>query len=227
MKKRRCVVLLSGGQDSTTCAYVARMLFDELHAVSVRYGQRHAAELGAASVIARALGATHEVLSAPALSDIGGSALVSGGEIAPRGGHVDAAMPEGLPTTFVPGRNLWFLAMAASVAVREGARDIMTGTCETDYSGYPDCRESFIRATEQAINEAMPTSSGPIRVHTPLMHLDKAATVRLARRLPGCWEALAHTVTCYEGRRPGCGRCPACLLRARGFDEAGEVDPAS
>lgn len=99
--------------------------------------------------------------------------------------------------------------------------------CVKDFSGYPDCRESFIRASEQAIAEGMPSSALPIRIHTPLMHMDKAATVRLARRIPGCWEALALTVTCYEGQRPGCAACPACLLRARGFDLADEVDPAS
>lgn len=227
MKTRRCVVLLSGGQDSTTCAYIARMLFDEVHAISIHYGQRHASELEAAERTARAIDATFELLTAPALAAIGGSALVdAGAPLCSSGGIPDVGAPNGLPTSFVPGRNLWFLAMAASVAVREGAHDIFTGTCQTDYSGYPDCREEFIRAAELAIAQAMPSSAGPLRLHTPLMHIDKAATVRLARRLPGCWEALAWSVTCYEGRLPGCGACPACVLRARGFEAAGEPDPA-
>ena len=113
------------------------------------------------------------------------------------------------------------------MAVREGARDVVTGTCQTDYSGYPDCRREFVDAFEKALTLAMPSSCGPVRVHTPLMYLTKAETVRLARRLgQGCWDALALSVTCYEGQRPGCGSCPACDLRARGFAEAGEVDPA-
>jgi 7-cyano-7-deazaguanine synthase len=99
--------------------------------------------------------------------------------------------------------------------------------CQTDFSGYPDCRRSFVDALEVALTAALPSSCGPLRIATPLMWLTKAETVRLARRLPGCWDALAHTVTCYEGARPGCGVCAACVLRARGFAEAGEHDPAS
>jgi 7-cyano-7-deazaguanine synthase len=222
----KAVVLFSGGQDSTTCIFWARTLFDEVVAASVFYGQRHRAELRAAQEIAARAGVKQVVLEAPALGALGGSALVdSTSRIEAGGGHADAAMPSGLPTSFVPGRNALFLALAAAVAVREGCRDVVTGTCQTDYSGYPDCRREFIDAQERALTLAMPSSCGPIRILTPLMHLTKAETVRLARRLPGCWEALALTVTCYEGRRPGCGFCPACALRSRGFAEAGEVDP--
>ena len=222
----KCVVLFSGGQDSTTCLYLARVLFDEVVAVSVAYGQRHAAELGAAREVAALAGVRHLALEAPAVGALGGSALVDrGSPILAGGGHADAAMPGGLPTSFVPARNALFLTLAAAVAVKEGARDVVTGTCQTDYSGYPDCRREFVDAQEQALTLALPSSCGPIRISTPLMWLSKAETVRLARRLPGCWEALALSVTCYEGRRPGCGECPACALRARGFAEAGEVDP--
>lgn len=101
--------------------------------------------------------------------------------------------------------------------------DIVTGVCETDFSGYPDCRRATMDALELALSHAV---ARPVRVVTPLMYLSKAETVRLARRLPGCWEALARSVTCYHGSRPGCGTCPACELRARGFAEAGERDPA-
>lgn len=223
----KAVVLFSGGQDSTTCLYWARVAFDEVVAVSVFYGQRHRSELEAAREIASLAGVRHRVLEVPALGALGGSALVdSTSEIAGSGGYADAAMPGGLPTSFVPGRNALFLALAAAVAVKEGTRDVVTGTCQTDYSGYPDCRREFIDAQERALTLAMPSSCGPIRVATPLMHLTKAETVRLARRLPGCWEALALSVTCYEGRRPGCGSCPACVLRARGFAEEEQSDPA-
>jgi 7-cyano-7-deazaguanine synthase len=195
-------------------------------ALSFAYGQRHAVELDAACAIAQQAGVRHHVLSLPALKDIGGSALVDDHlELRRDGGLRDTHAPGGLPTSFVPGRNLLFLSTAAALAVAEGTTDIVTGVCQTDYSGYPDCRREFVDAFELAASRAMPSSAGPIVVHTPLMSLTKAETVRLARKLPGCWEALALTVTCYRGR-PACGVCPACELRARGFADAGEIDPA-
>jgi 7-cyano-7-deazaguanine synthase len=224
----RALVLLSGGQDSTTTLYLAKTLYDEVLAVSINYGQRHRAELSAAADIAHRAGVRHMVLDAALLGALGDSALVDASRpLAASGGHPDAAMPEGLPTSFVPARNMLFLTMAVAVAVKEGIRDLVTGVCQTDYSGYPDCRRDFIDAFERTATLALPTSVGPIRVLTPLMHLTKAETVKLAHRLPGCWEALATSITCYEGKRPGCGKCPACELRARGFKEAGFVDPAN
>lgn len=221
------IVLLSGGQDSTTCLYWALSQFDEVHAVNIVYGQRHATELKAAEKIAKLAGVSYTKLDLRVLEQIGGSALVGDGELAGSGGHVDDAMPEGLPTSFVPGRNMLFLATAASFAVRKGARSIVTGVCQTDYSGYPDCREEFVKAMQDAATLAMPSSCGPIEIHTPLMRLTKAETVQMARELDGCWEALAHSVTCYNGEIPGCGTCPACELRAAGFAAAGEEDPAA
>lgn len=220
------IVLLSGGQDSTTSLFWAREQFASLRALSVFYGQKHQIELRAARDIASAAGVPHDVYNLDVLAQIGGSALVGDGELAGSGGYVDVAMPQGLPTSFVPGRNMLFLATAASYAVHHGARRIVTGVCQTDFSGYPDCRRDFIDAMENAATMAMPSSCGPIEILTPLMQLTKAETVRLARRLPGCWDALALSVTCYNGQRPGCGTCPACELRLRGFDEADEVDPA-
>lgn len=223
----RAVVVLSGGQDSTTCLFWARQRWEGLVAVSFDYGQRHRAELEAARRVAALAGAAHTVLPLEALAALGGSALVSSAPLQGEGGFGDAEAPAGLPTSFVPGRNLVFLALAGALAVREGARDVVLGVCQADYSGYPDCRESFVRAAEEAINQAMPSSCGPLAVHAPLLHLTKAEAVLLARGLPGCWEALAETVTCYEGKRPGCGACPACGLRRKGFAEAGLEDPAS
>lgn len=224
----KAVVVLSGGQDSTTCLYLAKRIGFDLHALSFAYGQRHRAELAAAREIAMKAGASWKVLDLRVLAELGDSALVDATKpIAGNGGRVDAEMPNGLPTSFVPGRNALFLTAAAAYAVKLGARDIYTGVCQTDYSGYPDCRDEFVKALERAVTLAMPSSSGPLRIHTPLMYMTKAESVKLAKGLPGCWEALALSLTCYEGLRPGCGQCPACVLRAEGFAEAGERDPAA
>lgn len=224
----KAVVLLSGGQDSTTSLYWAKTMFDKVFAISVYYGQRHKAELEAAGQVATLANVPREVLNLEVLGQLSDSDLVkTGTEIRAVGGRGDAQMPEGLPTSFVPGRNLLFLTAAAAYAVKAGVRDIVTGVCQADYSGYPDCRREFIDSFERTVSLAMPSSAGPMRVHTPLMNLSKAESVHLARRLPGCWDGLAKSITCYEGQRPGCGKCPACELRAKGFAEAGEPDPAS
>lgn len=224
----KALVLLSGGQDSVTSLFWAKQFYDEVLAVSINYGQRHKSELVAAGRVVEVARVKHRILDLPALALIGGSALVDASqEIKASGGLVDAQMPNGLPTSFVPGRNLLFLATAAAVAVKEGIKDIVTGVCQTDYSGYPDCRRDFIDAMEKAVTLAMPSSSGPIRIMTPLMYLTKAETVKLAWRLgEDCWEALGYSITCYQGERPGCKVCPACEMRARGFVEAGHLDPA-
>lgn len=227
----RATVVLSGGQDSATCLYLARTLYDEVRAVSFRYGQRHATELDAAREIAALCGVEHRVLDVDALAQLKGGALTDHAQaVAAVGGF------GGLPSTFVPMRNLVFLTLAAAwgvqVAQYDGALtprpvDIVTGVCETDFSGYPDCRGDFLVALEPALMLAMPESARPLRLHAPLLSMTKADEVRLARDLPGCWDALALTVTCYRGERPGCGSCPACRLRARGFAEAGYTDPAA
>lgn len=223
----KAIALLSGGQDSTTCLYWAKQNYDEVHAVSVFYGQRHRAELQAAADIAATARVKHTVLEAPVLGGLADSALVDESKpLLGEGGRPDVAMPQGLPTSFVPGRNILFLTLAAAVAVKEGAHDVVTGVCQTDYSGYPDCRREFVDAMEKALNLGMPSSSH-VRLLTPLMWLTKAETVRLAQRLgPECWGALGKSITCYLGQRPGCGKCPACDLRAKGFAEAGATDPS-
>jgi 7-cyano-7-deazaguanine synthase len=222
------LVLLSGGQDSATCLYWALERFGTVHALTLHYGQRHAIEIDAAREIGKAA-ASHLVLDVPSLRTISDSALITpGAAILADGGLADAEAPNGLPTSFVPGRNMVFLALAAAYAVKLGASTIVTGVCQTDYSGYPDCRAEFIEAMARAATLAMPSSSGPIKIATPLMHMTKAETVQLARSLgPACWEALGKSVTCYEGQRPACGACPACGLRAAGFTEADEKDPAN
>jgi 7-cyano-7-deazaguanine synthase len=215
----RAVVLFSGGQDSTTCLWWARSRYDEVRAISIDYGQRHRSELVAAKRIAALAGVPHEVLRVPALKQLGGNALVDGTRAVEATSGIG-----GLPSTFVPMRNVVFLTLAAARAVQWGASDVVCGACETDFSGYHDCRRSTLDAVEVALSLAV---DGRVRVVTPLMAMTKAATVRLAGAMPGCWEALALSVTCYHGRRPGCGGCPACVLRARGFAEADEIDPAT
>ncbi len=228
---KRAVVLLSGGQDSTTCLFWVKQSVEEIYALTLHYGQRHDIEIIAARAVADKAGVKeHKVIDLRFMQELVSSALLrsDGGEFDPieaEGGIPDTEMPQGLPTSFVPGRNMLFLAAAASYAVNVNANTIVTGVCQTDYSGYPDCRQSFITAMGKAIDAAMPTSKLPITIVTPLMNLSKAQSVKMARKIPGCWDALAHTVTCYRGQRPGCGECPACVLRARGFTEAGEEDP--
>lgn len=204
------LVLLSGGQDSTTCLYWAKVNFDEVEAISFDYGQRHAIELEAGAEIAAQAEVPRLVVEVPSFAQTSNTCLVGSEEV-----NDDGA--------FLPGRNLVFLGIAAGVAYERGVADLVTGICQTDYSGYPDCREEFRAAMEQAASLAV---DAPIRIHAPLMWQSKAETVRMGRRLPGCWEALAMSVTCYHGQRPGCGECPACKLRARGFAEADEEDPA-
>lgn len=227
-ERTAAVVLLSGGQDSATCLAWAKECGWELHAISFFYGQRHQAELDAARRIAEKAGVVSHVNLALPLDDEAlrsSSALTGDLPVAGSGGYGDTEAPEGLPTSFVPGRNLLFLGFAAARAVAVGARDIITGVCQTDYSGYPDCRADFVGAMKVAINRAMPSSCGPIEIHAPLMYRTKAETVQFAVEL-GAMDLIAETVTCYHGKRPGCGTCPACVLRARGFEEAGVADPA-
>jgi len=217
MTSRAAVVVLSGGQDSTTCLYWAMQRFgpENVRALSFDYGQRHRIELECASAVAALAGVPHTVLPIDTFAALGGNALTAGD--IPVGD-----MPKsGLPNTFVPGRNLIFITFAAAYACRYDINDIVTGVAQTDYSGYPDCRDETLRALERAVSLGMERD---FTVHTPLMFLSKKETVELAIRL-GALEAMALTHTCYEGRRPPCGTCPACRLRAKGFAEAGVRDP--
>jgi 7-cyano-7-deazaguanine synthase len=223
---RRALVLFSGGQDSTTCLAWALDAFDSVETVGFSYGQRHAAELEARPRILNKIREgfaqwsaklkDDHLLHLDILSEIGGSALTD---------DVAIAMTEsGLPTTFVPGRNLMFLTAAAGLGYRRGIADLVGGMCETDFSGYPDCRDATLKAMGLALELGL---ARDLTIHTPLMFIDKAATWRLAERLGG--ETLLDiiredTVTCYRGDLTqrhdwgyGCGDCPACALRASGY----------
>ena len=215
MEKKKALVVLSGGQDSTTCLYWALQRYDSVTSITFDYGQRHRIELDAARKVAGVAGVEHAVLPIDTFAVLGGNAL-TGDEV------VDTVATEGqLPNTFVPGRNLIFLTFAAAYAYQRGIRDLVAGVCQTDYSGYPDCRQNTVEALQVAINLGMETQ---IRIHTPLMWMTKAETVHLAREV-GALEALSWSHTCYNGEVPPCGNCPACELRAKGFVEAGINDP--
>ncbi len=220
------LVLFSGGQDSTVCLAWALNRFARVETLGFDYGQRHRAELDVRPVIrerfrtlwkewSRRLGDDH-VVRLDALSAISETALTREVEI--------EVGRNGLPTTFVPGRNLVFLAFAGALAYRRGARHLVAGMCETDFSGYPDCRDDTIKAMQLALNLGM---EGRFVIHTPLMWIDKAATFALAYELAGQTFVdllVEDTHTCYLGVRSqrhdwgyGCGKCPACRLRAEGF----------
>jgi 7-cyano-7-deazaguanine synthase len=226
MNANGALVLFSGGQDSTTCLAWALARFKRVETVGFDYGQRHGAELEARERViatiragfsgwAERLGDDH-VLSLDVLKQIGGTALTDATKI-----EMGA---DGLPTTFVPGRNVMFLTAAAALGYRRGIADLVGGMCETDFSGYPDCRDKTVAAVAEALTLAL---ARRVTIHTPLMWIDKAATWSLAEDLGG--SALVdlireETVTCYEGDRThrrdwgyGCGVCPACDLRAKGY----------
>lgn len=215
---QKAVVVFSGGQDSTTCLAWARGMFGDVKALSFDYGQRHkAAELGAASAIALKAGVPWSVANLAAFGELSPSALTRGDiPVTADGGLA------GLPSTFTPGRNLVFLTVAASYAIGAGYHNLVTGVCQTDFSGYPDCRRETIDALEQAIR--LGTAVPDFKIHTPLMHLTKAETVRLAADL-NALDLIALSHTCYLGEHPACGTCPACQLRLKGFAEAGIIDP--
>lgn len=213
------LVILSGGQDSTTCLYwaLARFGRGNVTALTFDYGQRHRIELDCAAKVAALAGVPQTVLPINTFAALGGNALIDNA-VAVQSGLNPATH---LPNTFVPGRNLIFITFAAAYAYPRGIQHLVGGMAQTDYSGYPDCRETTLKALEQAIRLGMEFE---FTLHTPLMFKSKKETVELARDL-GALEALAYTHTCYQGRQPHCGECPACILRAKGFTEAGIPDP--
>jgi 7-cyano-7-deazaguanine synthase len=218
----RAVVLLSGGLDSYTAAAIAKSQGFALHALTVRYGQRHAREVDAARNVAAALGVEAHLVLDLDLRGIGGSALTSD---TPVPLDRDLSAPD-IPSTYVPARNTIFLSLALGWAEVLDARDLVIGVNALDYSGYPDCRPEFIRAFESLA--ALATRAGVegarFRVHTPLLTLTKAGIIRRGLEL-GLDYRLTHS--CYDPAPDGtpCGRCDSCVLRARGFAEAGAPDP--
>ena len=227
------MVLFSGGQDSSTCLAWALERFEQVETVGFDYGQRHRVEMDCRLPLLnkmrmakddwnRKLGEDY-VLDLGLLGEISDTALTKSVEI--------KISEQGLPNTFVPGRNLLFLTLSAALAYRRGIKHLVTGVCETDYSGYPDCRDDTIKAMQLALNLGM---EARFVLHTPLMWIDKAETWKMAEDIGGddLVELMKeHTHTCYQGDRAnrhewgyGCGECPACQLRTEGFNKYKDMD---
>ena len=208
------IVLLSGGQDSATCLAIATKKYKNIHCLSFDYGQRHKIEIESAKKLAELANASFQLIDVRFMAELSNSAMIHSNEqITEKEGE--------LPSTFVPGRNALFLTLAAMVAHQLNSKIIFTGVCQTDFSGYPDCRDVFIQSQMKTLNLAMDTD---IEIVTPLMHLTKAETVLKMQEL-GHLDWYKSTHTCYEGAQPACGTCPACKLRLKGFAEAGVNDP--
>ena len=221
--EKKAVVLLSGGMDSATAMAVARSNGHELYALSFDYGQRHRSELSCARKLAKFFKATdHKVLKIE-LGKLGGSALTDKRiDVPDADGGWSGGKP--IPATYVPARNLVMLSFAAAYAETVGALAIFIGANAIDYSGYPDCRPEFLRAFEEAarLGTKCGVSGRPLRIEAPLLHLSKAQIVRLGASLLVPFEM---TWSCYRGGKRPCGKCDSCVLRAKGFAEAGIADP--
>lgn len=210
LKNEKAVVVFSGGQDSTTCLFYAKEHFKEVELVTFQYGQRHDLEIKVAEDIAKEQGLKHHILDMSLLSQLSPNALTD---------HTMQIENDenDIPNTFVPARNLLFLSFAGALAYQIGAKHIITGVCETDFSGYPDCRDSFIKSMNLSLNLSMDKD---FVIHTPLMWLNKKETWALSDQLGALDYVRKKTLTCYNGvMSDGCGECPACKLRKQGLDQ--------
>ncbi len=218
-KMEKALVVLSGGQDSTTCLYWAIDKFghENIDTITFDYGQRHSIELESAVKVAEVAHVPNIIVPINTFGFLGGNSLADS-DI-----EVKNELDENtnLPNTFVPGRNLIFMTFAAAYAYQKGIKHLVTGVAQTDYSGYPDCRDETMKALANSINLGM---EAEFELHTPLMFMSKAETVELAQKC-GAMDALAWSHTCYNGKFPPCGECPACQLREAGFKDAGVLDP--
>ena len=212
MNNDKVLVIFSGGQDSTTCLYWAKKKFKEVYALSFLYGQKHEKEVDLARSIAEKAGVNFHVMDVSFIGHLGKNSLTDTSM------HMDEEKPEGtFPNTFVPGRNLFFISIAAVYAREHGINHLVTGVSQTDFSGYPDCRDSFIKSLNVTLNLAMDEQ---FVIHTPLMWIDKAQTWALADELGVLDLIRRDTLTCYNGiQGDGCGHCPACTLRREGLEK--------
>jgi 7-cyano-7-deazaguanine synthase len=212
--ERKALIVLSGGQDSTTCLFWAIKRFgkENVSAIGFDYGQRHKLELACARDICKETGIAFEVIPTPIINELTTNSLTR------MDIEVEESKPEGTPpNTFVEGRNHLFLSYAAIYAKTHGITDLVTGVCETDFSGYPDCRDVFVKSLNVTLNLAM---DYPFVIHTPLMWLTKAQTWQMADELGVLNLVYQKTLTCYNGViGEGCGSCPACKLRRKGYEQ--------
>ncbi|MFC6292111.1 7-cyano-7-deazaguanine synthase QueC [Macrococcus epidermidis] len=209
LNNNKALVVFSGGQDSTTCLFWAMERYSDVEVVTFNYGQRHALEIDIAKQVANEQGIKHHILDLSLLSQLSPNALT----------HHNVAITHdnNVPNTFVPARNLLFMSFAAALAYQIEAKHIITGVCETDFSGYPDCRDNFIKSLNVTINLSMDVN---FEIHTPLMWLDKKETWALADALGKLDYVRNKTLTCYEGiPADGCGECPSCKLRNKGLND--------
>ncbi len=211
--KNKVLVVFSGGQDSTTCLFWAKRNFSEVYALSFIYGQKHANEVELARTIAEEAGVKWDVMDVSFISSLSTGCSLTDSSIT-----MDQERPEGgVPNTFVPGRNMFFLSIAAVYAREHGISHIVTGVSQTDFSGYPDCRDAFIKSLNVTLNLAMDEQ---FVIHTPLMWIDKCETWALADELGVLDLIRERTLTCYNGvQGDGCGHCPACKLRREGLEK--------
>lgn len=212
MNKDTALVVFSGGQDSTTCLFWAKKHFRRVCALTFAYGQKHVKEVDVARAIAGKAGVDFDVMDVSFIGRLGHNSLTDPSM------KMDAEKPEsGVPNTFVPGRNLFFLSIAAVYARERGINHLVTGVSQTDFSGYPDCRDAFIKSLNVTLNLAMDEQ---FVIHTPLMWIDKAETWALADELGVLDLVRRETLTCYNGiPGDGCGHCPACKLRREGLEK--------
>ena len=212
MERNKALVVFSGGQDSTTCLFWAIRNFKEVHTITFTYGQKHSAEVDMAREIAGMAGVDFHLVDIGQIASIGRNSLTDSSIAMDQKKPADCC-----PNTFVPGRNLFFISIAAVYGREMGIYDIVTGVSQTDFSGYPDCRDSFIRSLNVTLNLAMDEQ---FVLHTPLMWIDKAQTWELADRLGVLDLVREKTLTCYNGiPGDGCGHCPACKLRNEGLEK--------
>lgn len=226
MINESALVVFSGGQDSTTCLIWALKKFNKITAITFNYKQRHHVEIESAKKIIETINSNnnngiqnngnieHIIIDISFLSEILQTAMIQ---------DTDITYNEetGLPTTFVPGRNILFLTIAGAIAYQKKIKHLVTGVCQTDFSGYPDCRDATIKSLQATLNLGMEYD---LIIHTPLMWKNKAQTIKMMQKL-GALDLYKYTHTCYRGERPACGECFACELRLNGFKEAGIDDP--
>lgn len=210
MNRKKALVVFSGGQDSTTCMFHAMAHYDEVELVTFNYGQRHSKEIEVAKSIAEEQGLKHHILDMSLLGQLSPNALTA------HDMEITKEADEEMPNTFVPARNMLFLSFATALGYQIGAGTVITGVCETDYSGYPDCRDIFVKSMNVTANLAMDRN---FVIETPLMWLDKKETWAMADDYGKLEYVREKTLTCYEGViGDGCGECPACRLRNEGLN---------